>query len=114
MSHDRNQDLAASGEEDVHNHGAEDDDLPTGLGHAGAVTDKAIEYMLGQGLEPVAVASALLGGALGLLAGSMEDGAILRVLENAMASVRAGELAHIRAAARDAQDAAAPEHPAQG
>jgi hypothetical protein len=65
---------------------------PQELSHAGAVVDKAIEYMLGQDLPPVAIASALLGGALGMLARTMDDGSILRVLENAMASVRDGDL----------------------
>ena len=65
---------------------------PAELSHAGAVVDKAIEYMAGQGLPPLAIASALLGGSLGLLAGTMDDAAILRVLDNAAASVRSGEL----------------------
>lgn len=65
---------------------------PPDLSHAGAVVDKAIEYMLGQDLPPIAVASALLGGSLGLLARSMGDAAIIGVLERATASVRSGEL----------------------
>jgi hypothetical protein len=65
---------------------------PPDLSHAGAVVDKAIEYMLGQNLSPIAVASALLGGSLGLLARSMGDEAIIQVLENATQSVRSGEL----------------------
>ncbi len=65
---------------------------PADLSHAGAVVDKAIEYMLGQNLPPIAIASALLGGSLGLLARSMGDESIVQVLENAMASVRSGEL----------------------
>ena len=65
---------------------------PADLSHAGAVVDKAIEYMLGQNLAPIAVASALLGGSIGLLARSMGDAAILQVLENATASVRSGEV----------------------
>jgi hypothetical protein len=40
----------------------------------------------------VAMASALLGGALALLASSMSDEAIVHILENAIASVRSGEL----------------------
>ncbi len=68
------------------------DDPPADLSHAGAIVDKAIEYMMGQHLDPVAVASALLGGSLGLLARSMEDAAIERVLQNALHSVRSGEL----------------------
>jgi hypothetical protein len=65
---------------------------PADLSHAGAVVDKAIEYMAGQNISPLAIASALLGGALGMLAHSLDDDAILRVLDNARASVRAGEL----------------------
>jgi hypothetical protein len=65
---------------------------PADLSHAGAIVDKAIEYMLGQNLPPIAVASALLGGSLGLLARSMGDESIVQVLQNAMASVRSGEL----------------------
>lgn len=69
-----------------------DHNPPPDLSHAGAVVDKAIEYMLGQNLAPIAVASALLGGSLGLLARSMGDQNIVQVLENAMQSVRSGEL----------------------
>ena len=67
-------------------------DPPPDLSHAGAVVDKAIEYMLGQNIPAIAVASALLGGSLGLLARSMGDESIVQVLENAMSSVRSGEL----------------------
>ncbi len=65
---------------------------PPDLSHAGAVVDKAIEYMIDQNLDPVAIASALLGGSLGLLARSMQDAAIEEVLQNALHSVRSGEL----------------------
>lgn len=65
---------------------------PADLSHAGAIVDKAIEYMSGQNLAPLSIASALLGGSLGLLARSMSDDAIIGVLQNAMASVRSGEL----------------------
>jgi hypothetical protein len=43
------------------------------------------------------VASALLGGALGLLARSMDDRAIAAVLRSALRSVESGELAAMRA-----------------
>ena len=43
---------------------------PEDLSHAGSVVDKAIEYMLDQKIAPISVASALLGGALGMLARS--------------------------------------------
>ena len=68
---------------------ASDQDLPdpptAELSRAGAVIDKAIEYMAGQSISEVAMASALL-------AHSMADDAIVGVLNNAIASVRAGEL----------------------
>ena len=67
-------------------------DPPADLSHAGAIVDKAIEYMIGQQLDPVAIASALLGGSLGLLTRSMQDEAIEQVLQNALFSVRSGEL----------------------
>lgn len=69
---------------------------PEDLSHAGSVVDKAIEYMLEQKIAPISVASALLGGALGLMARSMQDRAIANVLRNALASVEAGELQEMR------------------
>jgi hypothetical protein len=62
------------------------------LSHAGAVVDKAIEYMMGQNLSSLAIASALLGGSMALLARSMSDDAIIGILNNAIGSVRSGEL----------------------
>jgi hypothetical protein len=70
----------------------EANESPAHLGHAGAVVDKAIEYMMGQNLSSLAIASALLGGAMALLARSMSDEAIIGVLNNAIGSVRSGEL----------------------
>jgi hypothetical protein len=65
---------------------------PAELSRAGAVVDKAIEYMAAQKIDEVAIASALLGGALALLAHSMADEAIVRVLNRAIESVQSGEL----------------------
>ena len=70
----------------------QDGSVPAELSHAGAVVDKAIEYMIGKDLPPLAIASALLGGSLGVLARSMDQAAMLRMLANAADSVRAGEL----------------------
>lgn len=70
----------------------EKQDAPEDLSHAGAVVDKAIEYMIGQNISSLAIASSLLGGAMGMLSRSLDDGAIIGVLQNAIASVRAGEL----------------------
>jgi hypothetical protein len=66
----------------------DDDEFPAGLGHAGAVIDKAIEYMVSQQIGSLAIASALLGASLG----SLDDHAILGVLHKAIASVQSGEL----------------------
>jgi hypothetical protein len=67
-------------------------DTPAHLSHAGAVVDKAIEYMMGQQIGSLAIASALLGGAMALLSRSVSDETIVAILNNAIASVRAGEL----------------------
>jgi hypothetical protein len=65
---------------------------PADLSHAGAVVDKAIEYMVGQNIEGLSIASALLGGALAVLSRSVADDAIISILNNAIASVKAGDL----------------------
>lgn len=62
------------------------------LSHAGSVVDKAIEYMLGQELSELAVASALLGGALGLLTRTLPDSIVVQILQNAIESVESGEM----------------------
>jgi hypothetical protein len=67
------------------------DQAPADLSHAGAVVDKAIEFMTGQNISSIAVASALLGGALGMLTRSLDDESIVRILGNAIESVRGGE-----------------------
>jgi hypothetical protein len=81
---------------------------PEDLSHAGSVVDKAIEYMMDQRIAPVSIASALLGGALGLLARTLDDRAIAAVLRNALASVESGELREMREPA----GAGAPGQPA--
>ena len=65
---------------------------PAELSHAGAIVDKAVEYMVGQNIGSLAIASALLGGALALLARSVADEAIVQILHNAIGGVRAGDL----------------------
>ena len=69
-----------------------DGSVPPELSHAGTVVDRAIEYMIGKDLPPLAIASALLGGSLGVLARTMDQATMLRMLANAADSVRAGEL----------------------
>ncbi len=67
-------------------------DPPADLSHAGAVVDKAIEYMVSQNIGSLAIASALLGGALGLLSRSMTDDGVVQILNNAVLSVRDGDM----------------------
>ncbi len=71
---------------------APDDGAPADLSHAGAIVDKAIEYMIGQNISSLSIASALLGGSLGLLTRSLSDEAVVQILSNAMRSVQSGEL----------------------
>lgn len=62
------------------------------LSHAGSVVDKAIEYMMGQKITSMAIASALLGGAMGVLARTLPEGVIVQILQNAIESVESGEM----------------------
>jgi hypothetical protein len=65
------------------------------LRHAGAVVDQAIDYMTKQSIDPVAIASALLGGAMGMLTLHLSAEAVLAVLDQARASVESGEMASL-------------------
>ena len=83
---------------DQHDHHDHSDDSGIGaaspeLRHAGAVVDQAIEYMLKEKIDPISVASALLGGALGMLSMNLDQEAVLAVLDQARASVASGEMA---------------------
>ncbi len=78
--------------ENCGNHKSHEEEQVEALGYCGAVVDKSIEFLVGKEIDAELIASALLGGALGLLAQSMDDENILRVLENAKSSVLSGEL----------------------
>jgi hypothetical protein len=80
-------------------------EAPEDLSHAGSVVDKAIEYMIEQGIQPISIASALLGGSLGMLSRSMDDRGVAGVLRSALASVESGELGEMRRAAATEQSA---------
>jgi hypothetical protein len=71
---------------------SDDDKLAAELTQAGHAIEQAVEALRQQGLGPMAIASAMLGGALGLLAQVMDDGAILNVLHSAATGVSTGEL----------------------
>ena len=62
------------------------------LNHAGSVVDKAIEYMMGQNISALAIASALLGGAMGVLSRTLPDDVVVQILQNAIESVESGEM----------------------
>lgn len=66
--------------------------LAADLAEAGRVIEAAVERLRQAGLGPMPIASAMLGGALGLLAQVMDDGAILNVLHSAATGVSTGEL----------------------
>ena len=69
-----------------------DETLMAELTQAGTAVDVAIQKMLEKGLSPVSIASALLGGSLCLMSKTMGDEAVLQLLQNAAAGVRAGDL----------------------
>ena len=70
----------------------QEDKLAADLAAAGAGIDKAVEELRDRGLGHMPIASAMLGGALGLLAQVMDDNAILNVLHSAATGVSSGEL----------------------
>ena len=67
------------------------DGAPADLSHAGAIVDKAIEFMTSQNIGSLAIASALLGGAMGMLTRSLDQEGVVSILERAIDSVQAGE-----------------------
>jgi hypothetical protein len=62
------------------------------LSFAGSVVDKAIEHMMSKNISPIAAASALLGGAMGILSRTLPDDVIVQILTNAIESVESGDL----------------------
>ncbi|MCS6892296.1 MAG: hypothetical protein RMK64_09930 [Rhodovarius sp.] len=69
-----------------------DADAPPDLSYAGSVVDKAIEFMIQQNISPISAASALLGGAIGLMAQNMSDAQVAHVLRQALQTVESGQL----------------------
>lgn len=66
--------------------------VPEDLARCAMVIESAIEHLLKENHPPLAIASALLGGSLGLLARSMDKDTILHILDSAAHSVRTGEI----------------------
>jgi hypothetical protein len=62
------------------------------LMEAGDAVDHMIQTLAAKNLPPVAVASALLGGALNVLSRTLSDEAVVQILNHAIASVENGDL----------------------
>jgi hypothetical protein len=65
---------------------------PPDLSHAGAVVDQAIDYMMNHNIGSLEIASALLSGAIAIMARTMPPQAVAGVLERAIAATRRGEV----------------------
>jgi hypothetical protein len=62
------------------------------LSLAGSVIDKAIEHMMSKNINSIAIASALLGGAMGMLTRALPDDVVVQILNNAIESIESGEM----------------------
>ena len=62
------------------------------LSLAGSIIDKAIEHMMTKNINSIAIASALLGGAMGMLTRALPDDVVIQILTNAIESVESGEM----------------------
>jgi hypothetical protein len=62
------------------------------LDQAGVVLQKAIDYMIEQNVSELAIASALLGGAMSMLTEILPDEVVVQILQNAISSVENGEM----------------------
>jgi hypothetical protein len=62
------------------------------LSQAGSIVDKSIEFMMDQKISPLAIASALLGGAMGVLCRTLPDDVVVQILNTAIDSVESGEM----------------------
>ncbi len=71
---------------------ADDEKMAAELTASGHAIEHAVEELRQKGIGPMSIASAMLGGALGLLAQVMDDNAILNVLHSAAQGVSTGEL----------------------
>ncbi|MGE4522581.1 MAG: hypothetical protein AB7D19_08875 [Acetobacter sp.] len=78
-------------------------DVPEDLARCAMVIEHAIDHLRQEKYPPLAVASALLGGALGVLARSVDSDTILRILDSAASSVRSGDV-HASVKAEDGQE----------
>lgn len=78
-------------------------EVPEDLARCAMVVEHAIEHLHNEKFPDLAIASALLGGSLGVLARSMDPQTILRILDSAANSVRMGDVHASVTAAENAQ-----------
>ncbi len=70
---------------------SETEALPQELEQAGKMVDQLIRHLMDKDLPPLAIASALLGGSMGLLSRTLGKRALLGVLGQATDAVRSGQ-----------------------
>jgi hypothetical protein len=75
--------------------GINPDELPQELSQAGEMVDRLIQHLLEKKLPPLAIASALLGGSMGLVTRTVGTAALLNVLDQARESVRSGDFEQV-------------------
>ena len=69
---------------------------PPDLDKAGRLLEGCVGEMIKQEIGPQSIASALLGATLHFLSASLPEEQVVRVLNNAIAGVRAGQLRQLR------------------
>ena len=67
--------------------------LPPELEQAGQMVDQLIRHLMDKDLPPLAIASALLGGSMGLISRELGPTTLLGILDQARDAVRSGHLA---------------------
>ena len=65
---------------------------PPGLERAGRMLEDTVQAMLRENIQPQLIASALLGGALHMLTRALNEDAVVRILQNAIAGVKSGQM----------------------
>ncbi len=69
---------------------------PPDLDKAGRLLEGCIAEMIKQGIGPQSIASSLLGATLHFLSASLPEDQVVRVLQNAIGGVKAGQLRQLQ------------------
>ena len=75
--------------------GGLDETLPVELEQAGQMVDQFIRHLMDKDLPPLAIASALLGGSMGLISRELGPKTLLGILDQAREAVRSGQFADL-------------------